>query len=76
MTWPRFILFASDATLIALWAAGLLATAAFALFAEWRRARRPRVDAVGWMPWTALFLGCALAGLALLTLAIQGWARA
>lgn len=74
MRWPDFILFASDATLAALAGAMLLAMALLALTADWRRAKRKRVDAVGCMPWTALFLACAVSGVALLTLAVQGWA--
>ena len=74
MRWPDFLLFASDATLAALWGGALLALAALALLAERRRARRTRVDAVGCMPWTALFIASAVSGVALLTLAVQGWA--
>ena len=75
MHWPGFLLFASDATLVALIGGALLALAVLALVADWRRTRRRRIDAVGCVPWTALFLLCAISGVGLLTLAIQGWAR-
>lgn len=75
MAWPDFLLFASDATFAAIAGAALLGLAAIALVAERRRARRSRIDAVGCMPWTALFIACAVSGTALLTLAVQGWAR-
>ena len=75
MAWPNFLLFASDATLAALTGATLLCLAALALVAERRRTRRRRIDAVGCMPWTALFIACAVSAIGLLTLAVQGWMR-
>ena len=74
MKLPDFLLFASDATLAALAGGALLSLAAIAFAAEQRRTRRRRIDAVGCMPWTALFIACAISGVALLTLALQGWA--
>lgn len=68
--------FASDATLIAMWGAGLLLFAVFAVWAEARRTKRKRIDSVGWMPWTKIFFVAALVGLTLLTMAIKGWASA
>ncbi len=73
MRWPHALLFASNATLTALGAALLLALAGAASLAERRRSARKQLDAVGWMPWNALFLTCALCGVALLTMAVQGW---
>jgi hypothetical protein len=73
MPWPHALLFASDATLVGIGATALLALAGAASLAERRRAARKQLDAVGWMPWTGLFLACALCGVALLTLAVQGW---
>jgi hypothetical protein len=75
MGWPGFLLFASDATLAAAGDGVLLVLAVLALVADWRRTRRRRIDAVGCVPWTALFLFCAISGVGLLTLAIQGWLR-
>ncbi len=71
---PRFLLFASDATVAGLAGAGLLVVAGLALLAERRRMRRNRIDAVGWVPWTAVFLFAAFAGFGLLALAVKGWA--
>ena len=75
MVWPHSLVFASDATLLALAGGALLVLALIALVADWRRARRKRIDAVGWVPWTFVFLVCAICGIGLLTMAIQGWAR-
>ena len=53
------IRFASDAEEL-LWAAGAcLAVALLALWAEGRRNRRKRIDAVGFMPWTGVFFAFA-----------------
>ena len=73
MEMPDFIRFASDATLAALWGGAFLLLAVTALLAERLRARRRKIDAVGWVPWTALFLVGALCAVALLTLAVRGW---
>jgi len=73
MHWPAFLLFASDATLVGLAGAALLALAALALVGEHHRQRRKRIDAVGWVPWTALFIACAVSGIGLLTAAVRGW---
>jgi hypothetical protein len=73
---PDFLLFASDATLVGLWGAGLLLLAVVALLGEWRRARRKHVDAVGWMPWTTVFVFAFFAGIGLLVVAVKGWIAA
>lgn len=70
---PDFLLFASDATLAALAGGGLLLLAVVAGFAERRRLRRSRIDAVGFMPWTAVFLLSFFPGISLLTIALTGW---
>ena len=70
----HFITFASDATLTALMGAALIVVALLALLAERRRARRKAIDAVGWVPWTAIFLAACFAAAGLLALALQGWA--
>ena len=69
------LLFASDATLAAAAGGALLLLAALAALAERRRARRKAIEAVGWMPWTAIFLAACFGAAALLALALQGWAR-
>jgi len=43
------------------------------MWAELRRGKRKRIDAVGWMPWNKIFFACALAGLAMLAMGIKGW---
>lgn len=70
---PDFLLFASDADLIALWGAGFLLLALLALAGDRRRLRRERMDRldrVGWVPWTPLFLACAVIGGGLLAVAL------
>lgn len=73
MHWPAFITFASDATLVGLWAGAFLTLAVLALVADWRRARRRDIDRVGCMPWTPIFLAAAVIGVGLLLVAVKGW---
>ena len=73
MTEPDFLLFASDATLVAAAGASLLALAAFSAFADRRRLRRARIDKVGFMPWTAVFFLALFPGVTLLALGVMGW---
>lgn len=71
-TVTRHLRFASDAELLA-WVAGLcLLFALFALWAERRRGKRRNLDAVGWVPWNALFFMAAFAGAGLGAAAIKG----
>ena len=65
--------FASDATLAGIAAGAVLLFAALTLWAERRRIKRQRIDAVGWMPWTKLFFAAMLIGLTLLMFAAKGW---
>lgn len=72
---PAWLLFASDATVLALWGAGFLGAAMAALAMERRRHRRDRLgapDSVGWVPWTGVFLLCAVVGAGLLATALPG----
>lgn len=64
--------FASDAEIAVAAGAVLLLLAALAMLAERRRSRRRRnaPDAVGWVPWTGVFLALAMAGMALLGMAL------
>jgi hypothetical protein len=70
---PDFLLFASDATLAALAGGALLLIALWSVFAERRRLRRARIDAVGFMPWTAVFFLAFFPGVTLLALGVMGW---
>lgn len=68
MKLPDELLFASDAEVALLWGLGVLLLAALTRYAESRRLKRARIDRVGFMPWTGLFLvlmvfGCTLVGL-------------
>ena len=72
---PDFLLFASDATLAALMGGALLVFAIVAALAERRRLRRRRIDAVGFMPWTALFMLAFFAGVTLMAVAVAGWLK-
>ena len=70
---PDFLRFASDATRVGL-AGGALLLVAFASFlGEVRRRKRKRIDAVGCMPWTTLFLLAFFCGVVLLAVAVKGW---
>ncbi len=72
---PTFLLFASDATLLALAGAALLLVALAAFLGDRRRMRRRHIDAVGWMPWTTLSVLTTFAGLSLLAMAVVGWLK-
>ncbi|MGE5953679.1 MAG: hypothetical protein ACM308_08710 [Qipengyuania vulgaris] len=72
---PKFLTFASDADILALWGAGFLLLALFSLFMERRRLKRARIDGVGWVPWTGLFLTAAVVGGGLLAVAVPGIIR-
>ncbi|WP_379547592.1 hypothetical protein ACFCW2_01305 [Qipengyuania sp. DSG2-2] len=64
------LIFASDAALVALAGGAFLVLAVVALLAErWRNAR-VRIDRIGWVPWTGVFLFSAVIGAGLLALAI------
>lgn len=70
---PEFLLFASDAAILALWGAGFWLFAGIALLAEKRRGRREtieKLDKVGWMPWTTIFMACVIIGGGLLALSL------
>ena len=71
----EFLTFASDADILALWGAGFLMLALFTLVMDRRRNRRARIDRIGWMPWTGLFLTFAVIGGGLLAVAIPGMLR-
>ena len=70
MHFHEFITFASDAEILALWGAGFRVVALVAMVAERRRLQRARIDRVGWVPWTGIFLATVVIGLGLLALAL------
>jgi hypothetical protein len=74
MPGKHFLLFASDATLMGVLGGALLLVALFAALAERRRSRRRAIDAVGWVPWTAIFLTACFGAAGVLALALKGWA--
>ena len=70
-----FLTFASEADIVAMWGAASIVVAVAALAMERRRAKRTRIDNVGWMPWTGIFLTFAVLGRAFLVVAIPGVLR-
>ena len=70
---PDFLKFASDATLLGLFAGGLLLLALVAAVAERRRSKRKSIDAVGWVPWLTVFFLAFFPGVILMVLAVKGW---
>ena len=73
MALTHFLTFANEAELLALAGAGFWLMALFALLADRLRSRREpvtRLDRVGWMPWTAIFMACMIIGGGLLALAL------
>ena len=73
---PDFIRFASDATIVGLWGAGMLFLSLVAFLGDQRRMRRKTIDAVGWMPWRDVAALSLFAGLILLAVATTGWLKA
>ena len=71
----RFLTFASDAEILALWGLGALVFAAIAMMMDRRRNKRARIDGVGWVPWTGIFLTCIVIGGGLLAVAVPGMLR-
>ena len=69
---PQFLMFASDAVWLAIWGGVCLLLALLAMLAEHRRNKRKALDAVGWVPWTTVFVLLAFLGAGLLTLAVKG----
>ncbi|WBY17721.1 hypothetical protein PF049_06160 [Erythrobacteraceae bacterium WH01K] len=68
--WFHKLIFVSDAARVALAGGAFLLLALFAMLAErWRNART-RIDRIGWVPWTGIFLFSAVIGGGLLALAI------
>ena len=75
---PAWLTFASDAAIVALWGGAFLLFALVALFMERRRHTRDRVgapDRVGWVPWTLVFLSCAVLGGGLLAASVPALLR-
>ena len=68
-------LFASDAEIVLAIGLAFLAFALLAVLGERRRHRRRDRDRVGFVPWTALFLVCAMIGAGLLAAGLAGLAR-
>ncbi len=64
---------ASDAAWLAAAGAGFVILAGFAMLMEWRRGRaRPldRLEKVGWVPWTVIFIGSFFIGAGLLVMSV------
>ncbi|MXP25863.1 hypothetical protein GRI39_07385 [Altererythrobacter indicus] len=64
-------MFASDAVWLAIWGSVCLFLALLAMLAEHRRNKRKSIDAVGWVPWTTVFVLLAFLGAGLLTLSAK-----
>ena len=72
MKLPEALLFANNAQLACAAGALFLVLAAATRVADRRRTRRQHIDSVGWVPWTGMFLVCAVIGLTLLGLGLPG----
>ena len=72
---PAFLLFASDAEILALWGLGFLLLAAIAGVMERRRMKRAQIHRVGWVPWMGLFMTFAVVGGGLLSVAVPAVIR-
>ena len=77
-TEPAWLTFASDAEIVALWGGGFLLAGLVALVMDRRRHKRDRIgapDRVGWVPWTPLFMMCAVFGGGLLAVSVPALLR-
>jgi hypothetical protein len=72
MNLHEFLTFASEAEIVGLWGIALLIMAVVTLFGERRRMKRARIDQIGWVPWTNIFMASAIVGMGLLALAAKG----
>ncbi|MBL8655903.1 MAG: hypothetical protein JNJ92_00930 [Altererythrobacter sp.] len=75
---PGWLLFASDAALLALWGGAFLVAAVVAMVMDRRRHNRDRIgtpDRVGWVPWTLVFLVCGVIGAGLLVASLPALMR-
>ena len=63
-------LLSSDAKLLAVCGFVFWLVAALALLMDKRRLKRREINRVGWVPWTGVFLGCAIIGGGILALAL------
>ena len=70
MEFLHHLIFAGDAELLALIAAGLILFGLFANLMERRRVRRSHIDRVGWVPWLNLFMASTITGVVLLMVAV------
>lgn len=66
----RYLEFASDADRLAMLGGGFLLLAGLAFLMERRRLKREEINRVGWVPWTGLFLTCAVIGGGLLAISM------
>ena len=67
---PDFLLFASDADILALWGVACLVVAGLCSLMERRRLKRAQINRVGWVPWTGLFVTFAVLGGGMLAIAV------
>ncbi|MEO9463476.1 MAG: hypothetical protein ABJ242_12170 [Marinomonas sp.] len=66
----KSLIFATEAEMVALSGAGFLLLAGVALLADKLRSKRKDINRVGFMPWTAIFMGSMIIGGGLLALAL------
>lgn len=64
------LIFASDAEILAFWGLAFLLFAGFSMLGERLRMKRARLDRVGWVPWTGMFMASAIIGGGLLAMAV------
>lgn len=72
MALHHFLTFASEAEIIGLWGIACLLLALLALLGEMRRSKRIRMGGPGWVPWTPIFIFCAIVGANLVKLSFEG----
>lgn len=74
MNWIDAYELLTDAEQVSVLGGALLVIAAFAALMEWRRSRRrdlARLEKVGWVPWTTIFVLTAMLGAGCLVMSLR-----
>jgi uncharacterized membrane protein SirB2 len=70
MDFAQFVTFANNAEWLGLAGGGFLLLALIAQAMDKRRLKRRSIDRVGFVPWTGVFVACAIIGGGMLALAV------
>ncbi|RDC60751.1 hypothetical protein HME9302_01967 [Alteripontixanthobacter maritimus] len=72
MGFGNYLIFTSEAERVGLVGLVCIGLAILAMLAERRRMKVARLDRIGWMPWTGLFLVLVVIGATMVIFGVQG----